>query len=404
MNSVISPPDDLTDLFRSLDFETNTEAGDSYSLTLQRGDGIQVRHIPVILAFLSDRSAEDYHVWGFEEPENSLELANAIHEAGLFAGLGRSGNKQIFLTSHSPAFFGLTEPSVKRFFVSRSKEHGARRTSRIRLISSDADDTPGELMGETPHLPVISTYLRQAHEEIGRLVQQREKLAQELGERDKTIVFLEGDSDVLVLAAAWQSMVEEDPPFVFESAHGTSKMDSLAKNGSVLSLLAPGRKVFALVDNDEAGRTLYNNGHLRPGGRWVQHRGNDVWWCRLPFSEEFQKVFNDAGIAQAHWPGTLENLFSAELRIEAQAAGVYAVTASPHPELLDPQRYPLIQQYLTEDPERFYLLTPDPDYKIPFAEWIVATAASDAHVLEPLRPVVEGLREIVLNGPEENED
>jgi len=95
VNSVISPPDDLTDLFRSLDFETNTEQGDSYSLTLQRGDGIQVRHIPAILAFLSDRGAEDYHVWGFEEPENSLELANAISEADAFRRFGTEANKQI---------------------------------------------------------------------------------------------------------------------------------------------------------------------------------------------------------------------------------------------------------------------------------------------------------------------
>ncbi|MGV8671112.1 AAA family ATPase, partial [Pseudomonas aeruginosa] len=41
--SALNAPKDLTDLFRSLDFETQSDIGDSYSLTLQRGDGIQVR-------------------------------------------------------------------------------------------------------------------------------------------------------------------------------------------------------------------------------------------------------------------------------------------------------------------------------------------------------------------------
>ena len=166
VNSVISPPDDLTDLFRSLDFETSIEQGDSYSLTLQRGDGIQVRHIPAILAFLTDRSPEDYHIWGFEEPENSLELANAIEEARLFCQYGEAANKQIFITSHSPAFFALNDPKVARFFVSRSEQHDGRLASKLQTISSDDENAPGELMGETPHLPVISSYLREAHARI----------------------------------------------------------------------------------------------------------------------------------------------------------------------------------------------------------------------------------------------
>lgn len=105
ISSVVTTPKDLTDLFRSLDFETTSEAGDSYSLTLQRGDGVQVRHIAPILSFLAENSGEDFHIWAFEEPENSLELANAIEEAKRFRAFGLESNKQIFLTSHSPAFF-----------------------------------------------------------------------------------------------------------------------------------------------------------------------------------------------------------------------------------------------------------------------------------------------------------
>lgn len=59
----------------------------------QRGDGIQARHIPIILKYIAD---EDYKqstsrgavkintLWGFEEPENGLELLKAFEMADQF--------------------------------------------------------------------------------------------------------------------------------------------------------------------------------------------------------------------------------------------------------------------------------------------------------------------------------
>jgi predicted ATPase len=349
VNSVISPPDDLTDLFRSLDFETSIEQGDSYSLTLQRGDGIQVRHIPAILAFLTDRSPEDYHIWGFEEPENSLELANAIEEARLFCQYGEAANKQIFITSHSPAFFALNDPKVARFFVSRSEQHDGRLASKLQTISPDDENAPGELMGETPHLPVISSYLREAHARIETLRGVGNELAMRLQQRD-------------------------------------------------ISLL--GRTVLVVVDNDAAGRALYKNGRLDRGGRWVEHNSNGVHWCRLPFPEHFRRFMNSTRIAKSHWPGTLENLFTPTLRAEAEQDGALSLTATPHDELLNSASYPRIEAYLppANAPERYYVLRIDDHSKMPFAQWIAERAQLDRGILEPLRPVVEGIHNILI-GP-----
>ena len=124
IQSVIAPPNNLTDLFKSLDFETKNEFGDTYSLTLQKGDGIQVRHIPTILGFLSDKSKQDFHIWGFEEPENSLELANAVDEANTFIKYAKSKNKQIFITSHSPAFFSIENDNTNKYFISLQETKG----------------------------------------------------------------------------------------------------------------------------------------------------------------------------------------------------------------------------------------------------------------------------------------
>ena len=222
-NSVIAPPTDLTELFRSLDFETTSEHGDSYSLTLQRGDGVQVRHIPAILAFLSDRSGEDYHLWGFEEPENSLELANAIAEAEAFCRYGKDDNKQIFLTSHSPAFFALDSAHVRRFFVSKTAEVEGRTVSEVRFLPQGDGKQPGELMGETPHLPVISHYLREADVRIRAAAVEREGLARELEENRRSIVFVEGESNARIISAAWAAFAQIGMPFTIRPAAGTTR-------------------------------------------------------------------------------------------------------------------------------------------------------------------------------------
>lgn len=395
LKSVIAPPTDLTDLFRSLDFETESEHGDSYSLTLQRGDGVQVRHIPQILAFLSDKSRETFHLWGFEEPENSLELANAIAEADLFETYGQDRNKQIFLTSHSPAFFAKESDDVVRFFISQSKEVSSRATSIARAITEDEE--PSELMGETPHLPVISSYLTKADKKIKALHERNQRLAREIETRDQSLVFVEGESDAIVISAAWDVIIGEEKGFAFEAGAGTSKMEALAADGPVLNRLAPERTICVIVDNDEQGRDLYKTGHLEPGGTWYQHNSNKAHWCRLPFAEHFAAQMNQLGISRSAWPGTLENLFDMEVRKAAEEAGVYAEGNTPHAELLESQFFGKIREALNDETHaaRIYVMAPDSECKISFARWVASQATNDPSIVEPLRPVVEGLHELL---------
>jgi predicted ATP-dependent endonuclease of OLD family len=390
VTSVVTTPKDLTDLFRSLDFETTSEAGDSYSLTLQRGDGVQVRHIAPILSFLANHSSEDFHIWAFEEPENSLELANAIDEAERFRSYGQQINKQIFLTSHSPAFFSLEQDDISRYFVSRSQTIQERLNSSIVKIGAPSDPLPSELMGETPHLPVISVYLRDAHTKIIQQEEDKRALLDVLQSHNQSIIFVEGVSDVEIFTKAWQVLIGGEMPFRFEAVGGTTKMESLASNGRVLSGVAPGRKIFALVDNDTEGRALYVNARLTRG-KWVQHNSNNVYWCRIPFNQEFERFMTEIRLPQGVWPGSLENLFSPTIRNRAQIAGALQLTNSPHAEIISPENFPRIQPYLTprEDLKHFHVLTTHEDFKIPFAEWIVNLADTEPNIFEPLRPIFE---------------
>ncbi|MDA0576233.1 ATP-dependent nuclease [Burkholderia gladioli] len=400
INSSVSTPQDLTDLFRSLDFETKTDQGDLHSLTLQRGDGIQVQHIPPILGFISDQSTSNYHIWGFEEPENSLELANAIKEAETFKNFGSSKNKQIFLTSHSPAFFSLTDKDVSRYFVSKTEMVNERHNSTIKIIKGDAKQSPADLMGELPHLAVISSYLSEAKKKIDEQAKANQELNEQLDNFHVPILFGEGDSDVLIFQHAWRVLFEEEPDYLhFAGGGGTTKMEALRSDGRILQVAAHARPLFALVDNDSEGRELYSNGRLNGGGRWHKHNSNGVHWCRLPFEAGFSAFMTRLKIPQSAWPGTLENMFPLALRRQAIEEGALFLGDVAYAELFQPQFAASIMPYLSPraDFEHVYVMTPHQDAKVPFAQWIIAQSAHRPDIFEGLRVTLTAVRDLILN-------
>lgn len=402
LDSYIAPPTDLTELFKSLDFDTRSAHGDSYSLTLQRGDGLQVRHIPAILAFLSDNGPEDFHIWGFEEPENSLELANAIAEAETFRSYGESNNKQIFITSHSPAFFRMTYSGVKRYFVKKALLPGlSKESSVLTLVDGlSPDHLPADLMGETPHLAIMSSYLDEASKKISGLQDLADHLVAKANESRVPIVFLEGESDKVVLQAAWDHYVGHDHAIRFVPCNGTTKMQGLAANGAIIVNLAPDRRTCVLVDNDGEGRSLYSNGRLGPrGGKWIQHNSNKTYWCRLFAPDQFVEEMTRLGIPENKWPGTLENIFPREVRMNAYADGAYELSDVPFSDLIESAVFGRIARLLQAQPiDKMYVMAPQEEAKITFANWLADKARTDMSILMPLRELVLGLYSLV-GGP-----
>ena len=397
--SSIAPPDDLTDLFRSLDFETKDSRGNPYSLTLQRGDGVQVRHIPQILAFLSDNSDKDYHLWGFEEPENSLELANAVNEAQLLSSLSNSKNKQLFVTSHSPAFFSLDGHHVKRFYISKKSDGQSEEASSAKQIK--ANDLPGDLMGETPLLPAISHYLKEAQHNLKLLEEAKVALEVDLESGNKPVLFVEGESDKIIFEKAWRVYCQEDLPFNIIDAKGTSKMKSLAQDGRVLSSLGNERKIFVLVDHDKEGRDLSKSAgrkRLGAGGTWIQHSSNKSYWCLLPFTDDFKESMKGLGILECSWPFTIENCFSQDVHAEAIKAGVLQFDELPHDELINCDISKKIAIPLAQSDEHTYLRAPSGDNKLCFANWLSDLPSDRNDLFLPFKPIIEGLCEYTSKG------
>lgn len=132
--SRLALPKDLSHIFESLDFLSE---GQDISLDA-RGDGIKARHIPLILKFMADkkrglqvRGAQPHtFIWGYEEPENNLELSSCVELADQFWGFIDHGVSQIFLTTHSPVFYNLH----------RKQEEGESRISCHHVFRAEDDE------------------------------------------------------------------------------------------------------------------------------------------------------------------------------------------------------------------------------------------------------------------------
>ena len=81
MKSELALPQNFSETFETLMFQTRKADSKIMVPLLQRGDGIQARHILIILKYIANENYKQSNsrgavkintIWGFEEPENGL--------------------------------------------------------------------------------------------------------------------------------------------------------------------------------------------------------------------------------------------------------------------------------------------------------------------------------------------
>lgn len=102
ISSTIAIPESFNFTQDMLDIDTQIPDG-NISIDY-RGDGIKAHYIPKMLDYISKKSPSKMWIWGFEEPENSYEYRRCLAVAREFEKT-YCQNNQVFLTTHSPAFY-----------------------------------------------------------------------------------------------------------------------------------------------------------------------------------------------------------------------------------------------------------------------------------------------------------
>jgi hypothetical protein len=209
----LSLPSDPRLLFRALSVATG-QAEDEQSLSIPltlRGDGIQAVYVPSLLDFVA-RNSSHFYIWGFEEPENSVEYNLAIDLAKDFEAR-YSRHAQILTTTHSPAFFTLQDEGTICYRV-YSPGTG---TLVAQLHPVAEDEVLHQLAGDIGLFRIqreLSQEYIERRDNEKRLEQEASQLRLALEEATVPVVYVEGKTDVDILKAAWRNL-RGDTPMVF---------------------------------------------------------------------------------------------------------------------------------------------------------------------------------------------
>lgn len=295
IESMIATPNDIKELYRTLNIITKSD--DNMVRLEDRGDGIQVRYIPSILNYIAMNASENY-IWGFEEPENSLEYNMARKMAEDFYNIYKA-NSTIFLTTHSPAFIDLGYKEDGRGFRCYKEKE---TTEAVSFEEAHKLELLEEELG-------YAYILKEQYEQYKAVVQKNEemqdkleKLETEIMIAQKPVIFTEGKTDAKILNVAWEKLYDYDCPFEIKSCNlmqeETSGNVSLAGADMLKKVLCTARYdsekvIIGMFDNDIAGIRAFgldNNYDFCEGKSWKGHKNRRGYAFLIPANKETQKI------------------------------------------------------------------------------------------------------------------
>lgn len=253
IESALTMPPKQIDIFQLFTFNTKDILGNEVFLE-QRGDGIKARHIPAILKFISEyknrtlgKSSIPYTtIWGYEEPETGIELSRCFDlSKQLFK---YSTEIQIFLTTHSPAFYSIEEQerTAIKYIV---KNDNAESIIKNELKQSDIHEKIGLM-------PLVAPFIRDKELELQNL----KKILRDNYLVDVPTLIVEGITDrdtinhIISLKSNQLKTAIEDGKlrlFTMEGNGGTTQMVNWVKAWKYSGFKS---KLYLLFDKDAAGR------------------------------------------------------------------------------------------------------------------------------------------------------
>lgn len=393
IDSSIQVPEDLRQLFSTLDFSTKFSG---YDMPLQkRGDGIQARHIPFILDFIA-RHSNKYHLWAYEEPESSLELSKAFDLAKQFQ-TDFSKENQIFLTTHSPAFYDLAGQSVTKWHV-KSLETGVLddeyKTSVEVINNNDVIDESLGIAG------LIASRAKELYEQIRQLKDSEQKLFKQLALAETNQILVEGPTDKEILEVAFHKLFPSETLFCeFIPTGGAQNLTHNLKAYRTQEKVYP-FSIVGLYDNDPTGRKEYETFKeiklLTNGFRaLIDHK----LYCGVLVIPDFLKSINEE-IKQSE-TGSFELPLSIEFMLSHEAiqkaVDEKVLKISPYISEMKCQLGSMKQDFSKECekilPKEYWYLAykVDDSSKKPFAEWVKKI---DAEKFIGFKPLFETLKHL----------
>ncbi|MFG1400302.1 ATP-dependent nuclease, partial [Xanthobacter sediminis] len=257
--AALAPPTEMSRLFRNLDFAHGT---DGHSMLRQKGDGIKARHLPELIRFINEKeSRKKIFLWGFEEPENSLDLGAAEIEAKRFAAFATRPDTQVFVTSHSPAFYlantDYEDGTVRRYFITKQipDEKGVMEPSNAATMIDDISEAERRMeQAGLLQLPFVIRQLGVQRDALREKEKEAEFLRAEIQKLRTPTLFVEGKHDVAIFEQSLERLKLNDRIGVKPLSGTPQTTEALLSAILEQGGLSPSAKTLFLFDDDKSGR------------------------------------------------------------------------------------------------------------------------------------------------------
>lgn len=257
------------------------------------GDGILMSYVAYFLSYLCQMQTYKYFIWGFEEPENSLEyskvqrLAKEFYESFISVA-------QIFITTHSPAFIKLKENDEVAFY--RVYKDPENKDKQITLVETlDDIRRKQELLFKSEQMDHIESLEKEIGmvefaQEIEKSMMEYIKAKNEIKDENKRLknkidkikrsiyIITEGKTDVAHLKLAMTKLridmkniefAKIDEPFGEQQLHKFLEFSKLKKREG---------KIIGIFDRDVRATVA----KIEEGGRAYKNFGNNVFAFCIP--------------------------------------------------------------------------------------------------------------------------
>lgn len=250
-------PTNLRSIFENLEFNS-----ESIPFS-RRGDGIKVRHIPDILNFIGSKksssgrgSIQTLNIWGFEEPENNIEMSACFELTNQITNYINSGY-QCFLTTHSPIFYGINTDSIGISLYNIFKDEKITKSKEI-IEKNQLDEHMG-------FITLIHPYIQNEKNKFDRINQELEKIKGEGLQSEKPTILVEGETDKLIvekILSLKSSGAQEKYIILNKSKDSYGSAEHVAHRLIAQHMLNKTRskkiKIAAILDHDEAGTKAFD--------------------------------------------------------------------------------------------------------------------------------------------------
>ena len=160
-----------------------------------------MRYIPTILNYIA-KNSNQYHIWGFDEPENSCEYSLSKELSDSFA-YEYVKNSQIFVVTHSFHFISLTGDKISRFRI--CKDSGGISSNIIFLDKKNLEELENEI-----GIIQINEKLAVLYEQFSKEREEIQKIKEKLKESSKPFLIFEGPSDNILFSVAFKALENKD--------------------------------------------------------------------------------------------------------------------------------------------------------------------------------------------------